>query len=53
MPRTHHSSIKAWVYERDPFCSTICARKWHGVPLVTVPGGDPTEKRGRYERVAA
>lgn len=52
MPRTHHSSIKDWVYERDPFCSTLCARAWHEVPLRDL-SENPAEQRGKWERVAA
>jgi hypothetical protein len=31
MPRTHHRSIDASLYALDPFCSSQCARLWHGV----------------------
>jgi len=41
------------LYEIDPFCSSPCARAYHGVALVKVIGGDPDEQRGRYKRAAA
>ena len=53
VPATYHSSIDELVYLLDPFCSGACCRKWHGVPTVEVRGGNPDEKRGRYERAAA
>lgn len=40
------------LYASDPFCSGPCCRAWHGVEQVTIPGGDPNERRGRYERRA-
>jgi len=52
-PKRHQKGVDPALYERDPFCATSCARAWHGVPLTNVLGGDPSERRGRYERVAA
>jgi len=40
------------MYMGDPFCSARCCRTWHDVPE-TVMGGDPQEKRGRWQRKAA
>lgn len=45
--------VDPMLYAGDPFCSGECCRAWHGVHTVVVPGDDPTEKRGRYERKAA
>jgi len=53
IPRSHHRAIDHALYELDPWCSTQCCRLYYGVPLVTVIGGNPEEKRGRHERVAA
>lgn len=53
MPKPQRG-IDASVYALDPFCSSLCARAWHGNPLPTHgPGYDLAEKRGRHERVAA
>jgi hypothetical protein len=46
MPRTHHGSINAAVYLLDPFCSTSCARAYHGVKLT---GISASRTRGRQE----
>jgi hypothetical protein len=32
-------------YARDPFCSTKCARKWHGTTLADIAPGPPTGPR--------
>jgi len=51
--RSYPRGIDPAVYEREPFCSSTCCRLYYGIPLQTVLGGDPAERRGRHERVAA
>ncbi len=53
VPKRHHKGIDPAVYALDPFCSSPCARFWHGNPLPIMAGGNPKETRGRHERVAA
>ena len=48
----YRASLEEWAWFRTWFTGACC-RKWHGVPTVEVRGGNPDEKRGRYERAAA
>jgi hypothetical protein len=53
MPRTHHGSINVAVYLLDPFCSSNCARAYHGVKLTGISAGRPRAGQETMERGAA
>jgi len=35
IPKPLQKGVPAWVYERDPFCSATCARRYYGTSLPT------------------
>lgn len=54
MPKSHHSSIDPSVYALDPFASSTCCRRFHGVAIPKPNiAGEFGGKQGRHERVAA
>lgn len=39
-PKARQRGVDPMHYERDPFCSSTCARTWHGVPTRKGPTAD-------------
>lgn len=35
IPKPLQKGVPAWVYERDPFCSAVCARRYYGTSLAS------------------
>lgn len=53
LPKKHHSSISGAVYEREPFCSTECAKRYHGVKTSGISFSRTRSGRPTIERRAA